>query len=380
MKILLIGEYSRLHNSLKEGLVALGHEVKIVGTGDQFKDFPVDFSIAPKIVHSNIVGLFINKVFFRLFKTDLEDLEKGFYFSRLLPTLQGYDVVQLINSNAIETLPSWQIKLYRKLFEQNDKKFLLICGEEPPIIETLLKNKMKYSILTPYFNNPKLKNLYSYTLKYTTAPYKKLYDFVVSQIDGIITSDLDYKIPMDLQNIKNTFIPNPINTDKIKFVPNLVSDKIFIFHGVNNLSSIKKGNLYFEEALKIIKEKYPEKVEILQVENVPYNEYIKMYKKAHILLDQVFGYDQGYNALEAMASGKVVFTGAESEFSDYYHLNQMVNINAVPNVSRIVEDLSYLIENPEEIAVIGKRAHEFIIKEHEYKMIAQRYLAEWNSK
>lgn len=378
MKILLIGEYSRLHNSLKEGLMALGHEVKIVGTGDAFKGFPVDFSIAPKVFGSNGLSRFINKFFFRLFKTDLEDLEKGWYFSRLLPMLKGYDVVQLINSNAIETLPSWQIKLYRKLFEQNNKKFILICGEEPPIIEELLKNKLKYSILTPYLQNPKLKNEYAYTLKYTTLPYQKLYDFVASQADGIITSDLDYKIPMDLQNIKNTFIPNPINTDKIAFVQNPVSEKIFIFHGVNRLSSIKKGNAYFEAALEIVRDKYPEKVEILQVESVPYKDYIKLYKKAHILLDQVFGYDQGYNALEAMAGGKVVFTGAESEFTKHYHLDKPVNMNAIPDALKIAQDLSYLIENPSEITEIGERAREFILKEHEYKMIAQRYLEVWS--
>jgi hypothetical protein len=37
MKVLLVGEYSRLHNSLKEGLLELGHEVSIVGHQDGFK-------------------------------------------------------------------------------------------------------------------------------------------------------------------------------------------------------------------------------------------------------------------------------------------------------------------------------------------------------
>ena len=61
MKILLIGEYSRLHNSLKEGLESLNHEVTIVGTGDKFKNFPVDISIAPKIISSNLVLTYLNK-------------------------------------------------------------------------------------------------------------------------------------------------------------------------------------------------------------------------------------------------------------------------------------------------------------------------------
>ena len=34
MKVLLLGEYSGLHNTLKTGLVALGHQVTLVGDGD----------------------------------------------------------------------------------------------------------------------------------------------------------------------------------------------------------------------------------------------------------------------------------------------------------------------------------------------------------
>jgi hypothetical protein len=53
------------------------------------------------------------------------------------------------------------------------------------------------------------------------------------------------------------------------------------------------------------------KVEII-TKSIPYKDYINLYK-SHIVLDQVFSYDQGYNALEAMAKA-VVFTGAETEF------------------------------------------------------------------
>ena len=37
MRILLVGEFSRLHNSLKAGLVAQGHDVILVNNGDGFK-------------------------------------------------------------------------------------------------------------------------------------------------------------------------------------------------------------------------------------------------------------------------------------------------------------------------------------------------------
>ena len=48
MKVLLVGEYSRLHNSLKEGLQKLGHEVFIVGDKDGFKNYPIDYLIEKK--------------------------------------------------------------------------------------------------------------------------------------------------------------------------------------------------------------------------------------------------------------------------------------------------------------------------------------------
>jgi glycosyltransferase involved in cell wall biosynthesis len=112
---------------------------------------------------------------------------------------------------------------------------------------------------------------------------------------------------------------------------------------------------------------------------VPYDEYIKSYNSAHILLDQVYAYDQGYNALESMAKGKVVFTGAENEFNDYYNLKERVAVNALPDVNKLVLELSYLIDNPNEISAIGERARNFIEKEHECKKIANDYLETWTT-
>ena len=99
---------------------------------------------------------------------------------------------------------------------------------------------------------------------------------------------------------------------------------------------------------------------------------------AHILLDQVYAYDQGFNALEAMAKGKVVFTGAEKEWLDYHGLvEDTVAINALPDVAAIVEKLSWLIENPDKIVEISKNARTFIEQRHDYVKAAQDYLDKW---
>ena len=377
MKILLVGEFSRLHNSLKEGLVVLNHDVQIVGTGDDFKAFPVDYSITPTIITSSALFKFINKVFYKLFKSDLQLLERGIRFYFLLPKLKNYDLVQLINSDALETYPIASRFLLQKLFNQNKKISLLICGEDTPIVEYLLKKEMKYSILSPLFADEKLRKNYNYSLKYTQPNYRKTFNFITQKSSSIITSDLDYKIPMEKMGYDAHFIPNPINTDKIAFEPLKIEDKIIIFLGINESSSVKKGSGFFEKALAIIKQKYPNQVEIIITRSIPYRQYIEAYNKAHILLDQVYSYDQGYNALEAMAKGKVVFTGAENEFFKAYNLTQKVAINALPNVDSLVEELSFLIENPEEIIAIGKSARTFVEKEHNQIDIAERYLEIW---
>ncbi|OIV41313.1 glycosyltransferase [Flavobacterium johnsoniae] len=374
MRILLVGEYSRLHNSLKEGLEALQHEVSIIATGDNFKKFPVDYSIHPKFFLDNKFLVFCNKVFFRIFKTDLQLAEKGIRFWFLLPKLKNYDVVQLINSNAIETYPFFSKFLLKRLFRQNKKSFLLVCGEDTPIIDFLLKDEVKYSILTPLLQNKKLAPNYHFSLKYTRKNYRDLYEFVSKKVIRIMVSDLDYKLPLP----DKILIPNPVNIDKISFEPIVISQKIIIFAGKNNSSAIKKGTAFFEEALLIILKKYGPRVGIIKVEDAPYKEYITLYNQAHILLDQVYGYDQGYNALEAMAKGKVVFTGAESEFTEHYNLTERVCVNALPDVDYLVNELSFLIENPDEITAIGKRARAFIEKEHHYIKIAQKYLDTWN--
>src|SRR5690554_1878487 len=109
MKILLLGEYSRLHNSLKEGLQALGHEVVIIGTGDGFKKFPVDIYLKEKYRTGTLSIL--KKVIYKLTNTDLTSCNIHKQFKKHEHNLKGFDVVQLINENSFYTIPSVEKKL-----------------------------------------------------------------------------------------------------------------------------------------------------------------------------------------------------------------------------------------------------------------------------
>src|SRR5690606_14799429 len=122
MRILLVGEYSRLHNSLKEGLLALGHEVTLVGTGDGFKNYPVDYSIEARFFKSRIPNLF-RQAIFRLTKKDVAHWEYGFRFKKLLPRLIDFDVVQLISETPTFAPPDTEYRMLETLARQNKKMF-----------------------------------------------------------------------------------------------------------------------------------------------------------------------------------------------------------------------------------------------------------------
>lgn len=378
MKILLLGEYSRLHNSLKEGLIALGHEVIIVSNGDGFKNYPSDYSIKPIWSYSKI-GNFFRQIIFRITKFDFQKIEQGIRFYFLLNKLKGFDFVQLINERPIKTTAKFELYLLKKIFKNNNKVFLLSCGIDYLLVKSLLEKKIPKSILNPYFEDKSVKNSYQFVFEYMQKSHFKVHDFVYQNSLGIIASDMDYFLPMNNDPKFIELIPNPINTEIIKTTKKIQNPKIVIFLGINQWNSIQKGIVFFEKALTIIKEKYVDKIEIIITKNIPYQEYKSIYDKANILLDQCYAYDQGYNALEAMARGKVVFTGAEKEFLERYNLQEdEVAINAKPDVDYLVEKLSMLIENPKKITEIGKNARAFIEKEHDYILVAKKYLSTWN--
>ena len=380
MKILLLGEYSHLHNTLKNGLISLGNEVVLLGDGDGFKNFPSDLSIKPSFSNKSL-GKWLKIILFKVTRFDLSELERGIRFYFHLKKLKGFDTVQLINERPIKTLPFLERFLLKKLFKNNTNIVLLSCGVDFISVEYMLQKKFKYSMMDPYFKDKTLLNDYRYILNYTKPNHQKTHRLVFNAITKVVASDMDYVLPLKNHPKFYGLIPNPINCDAIDFNPLKTTNKIKFFLGINRGTYVKKGIHFFEEALAIIEKKYADKISITSAENIPYKEYLLLYNDTHILLDQVYAYDQGYNALEAMAAGKVVFTGAETEFSEQYQLKENeVCINALPSTKGLVEKFSWLIENPENIIEIGKNARHFIEENHHYKKVAAQYLEVYNLK
>jgi len=376
MRILLVGEYSRFHNSLKEGLQKLGNDVLIVSNSD-FRNFPVDFSIASKFCSTKLINIF-RQFIFRLFRFDIAKLELGIRFYLLLPNFENFDVVQFISETPIKTTKRIEFFLLKKIFKQNKNVYILSCGADYLNMKYDIENKNKKSILQAFFKNPNLTKEYESYFDILKENHKKVHEFVLDNCKGLIANDFDYVDATKNHPKYLGLIPYPINFKKLHFEDLKIDAEIVIFLGINEWNYHQKGIYYFEKALEIIAYKYDSKVKIIKAKSIPYNDYINLYNKAHILLDQTYSYDQGYNALEAMAKGKVVFTGAERDFIEHYKITRSVCVNARPDIDYLVNELSFLIENPDEIIGIGKRARAFIKKEHHYIKIAEKYIEAWN--
>ena len=376
MKILLVGEYSRLHNSLKEGLQSLGHDVVLIATGDHFKKFPADIQLKLKY-HTGIMK-YVKVGIYKIFGVDITAKSIRRQFFKNAERLRGFDVVQLINESPFGLMPEDEKVFIDFLHRNNEKMFLLSCGTDHLSVKYALSDDLPYTILKEYKDKRIAEAEFKYVLKYISPAFEDLHRFVYERIRGVIASDLDYHLPLVGRTSYLGMIPNPVNIDQLEKIKLPEPLPIRIFLGINRSGYHTKGIRYFEEALEIIRSKYPEKVEIKIVENLPYKEYIEIYNESHILLDQALGQDQGYNALEAMAKGKVVFTGADKPFREHYGLEETVAINALPDAQYIADQLEALILEPEDIKRVGASARKFVATHHDYRKIAQKYLDTWS--
>ena len=378
MKVLLFGEYNRAQWNIKQGLEKLGHEAIVISTRDGFKKVDVDIELKNPFESYWLKKFRI--LIIELFKIDLLGLYTKRQILKLKPQLSNYDVVQFVNEAMFSFDRDTQLEIFNLIHSWNKKCFLLSAGLDFTSVKYAYDKRFRYSILTPFFNNQGSLKDFSAALSYLSQEHIKLHHEVFNKIDGVISNDLDYHIPLIGYKKYIGMIPHAIDTEQLIFTEPNISRKIVIFHGINRANYYKKGNDIFENALAIIEEKFSHKVEIITVENLPYKDYIKSFDGCHILLDQVYAYDQGYNALEAMAKGKVVFTGAEQEFLEYYGLMEdEVCINALPDPEKIAEKLEWLISNPHEIVKISKQARAFVEREHNYQKIVKRYLEIWNA-
>jgi len=361
MKILLVGEYSNVHATLAEGLRSLGHQVTVISNGDFWKNYPRDIDVSRP--EGRLGGL---RLLFRLY--------------RLLPKMKGYDVVQLINPMFFELKAERLFYFYDYLRKHNKKVFLGAFGMDWYwVYYCSVKKPLRYSD----FNFGDKVRTDEEALKgqkdWIGTTKERLNKHIAETCDGIIAGLYEYwacyhpTLPK-----KTTFIPFPIRCPKDVRLSGEVPSKVRIFIGINRSRSVYKGTDIMLRAAQDVLAKYPDKMELIKAESVPFAQYQQMMNGSDAILDQLYAYTPSMNPLLAMSKGIICIGGGEPENYEIINETELRPIiNVEPNYESVYKEVEQLVLHPERIPELKRQSVEYVRKHHDYLKVANQYLSYW---
>jgi hypothetical protein len=355
MRILLLGEFSGVHTNLGKALRDLGHEVMLVSDGDGYRNFHTDLKINTHYI--NIKDLY------KSISTPIKNYNK----------LTGFDVVQLISPFIFnKKIPFYNNLFLTALKKDNKKLFLVNAGAGYANYESNLSLKYSPCTYCEKLDKPRGCPYIKPYAKYATRGIEKM-------VDNIIPFCYEYHLAYK-NNTKCTEIHNfPIDISNKKII-NEINGKIVFFHGMIEGRSGFKGSFIIKKALEKAKEKYPNDIDIKIAGGIPFNDYIKLFSKVNVVVDQVFSYSLAMNALNAMSTGKIVLGGVEPEAYRYLnHAGPIPALNIIPNEDQIVQQVEYIIENRNRIEEWAYASNEFVVQYFDSMKVASHFLKTWSS-
>jgi hypothetical protein len=343
MKILLIGEYSGVHNNLKNALISLGHDVVLLGDGDGYKGFDFDYPIAP----------FSGSLFSKL--------KNILYILKKIPFIYKFDVIQIINPFIIPLHYFYTGIFYLILFRARTVIYYA-CGTDPNFLAS-----RKWFSYFPFDDR------FSSNYRHYKKWHLFYFYFYLRRVNTIISSCYTYRQGyLNYTKHKNT-IPLPSSMIYPKIRHGKENDKIKILFGVTRREM--KGASYIEAALKKILFNYHSLVEICILENVSFTAFTKTLDSMDILVDQCRSYDYGMSAISALERGIITLSGAEPLAMLQCFTIECPVININPDSEQVYAALESLcLMSNDERYELKCRSQAWARKFHDSGVVAQKFL------
>ncbi len=358
MKILLLGEYSNVHWTLAEGLRSLGHEVCVISDGDCWKNYNRDINMT------------------RRSSGKIDGITYYMKILRLLPRLKGFDIVQLINPIFFELRAKRIAPLYKYLRRNNRRIVLGAYGMDYYYVSTCLDCKtFRYSDFN-FGNKQRTDEPFNqHFMKEWLGEKKELNVFIANDCDAIVTGLCEYYMCYrPVYPDKTSFIPFPIKIIETEKREDKHLGPVKIFIGIQKSRSAYKGTDIMLKSLERIKAKYPERIEIIKVESVPFAQYKQLMKSSDAIVDQLYSYTPAMNALQAMSEGLIAIGGAEPE--NYEILGEDTLrpiINVLPYGDDCFQKIEQLVLHPERIPQMKRDSIAYVAKHHDHLKVAKKY-------
>ena len=361
MNILIIGEFSAFAKHLKNGLKLLGHQVVVVNSGDDWKRIAGDSDD----VDFNIRGLTILGRHIKGSERMLAPWTNWRLEKKLRKRLKGIhiDIVVVIGhvflSNNLFTI-GVKVSLVKGLIEKGAKMIQTICYGCPA-----------FQYAYPEFERLSMQH----------HPLKEpRFSFLIKNADAIIPTTYSYYYAITsycnhfgFSDAKITrAIPLPITVDKDVIIRPCQDRKIVIFHGISR--PVLKGTGFIKNAMDRIQREYPNSVECICEERLPYNDYIKLFDRIDILIDQVYFSGWGVNAAIGAMKGKCVLAPCGKDNGDNMQIPDIPFVQIEPDSDQIYAVLKNLVENPMEIDRNKRASRCFIEKYCESSVVGRRYI------
>ena len=367
MRILLLGEYSNVHNTLAQGLRALGHEVTVASDGDHWKDYPRDIDLS-RDLESRTGAL---SLLWRIMKA--------------LPSMRGYDIVQLINPIFLELKAERIMPFYRYLRRHNRRILMAAFGMDYywAKVNTDIR-PLRYSDFN--FGSTPRSDIEAQRFRdeWIGTPKQLLNETIARDCDGIPAGLYEYWATYN--EVTDTGRDGRAIRDKMQFIPfpivpqeNPVTTHdggpLRLFAGISPGRNAYKGTDIMLRAAQALRERYPDRLELRIAEGVPFEQYKHMMDGSDAILDQLYSYTPSMNSLLAMSKGIIVVGGGEPENYDILGEKELRPIiNVQPDEQSVYDELEQLLLHPERIPLLKRQSVEYINRHHDYIRVADRYV------
>lgn len=389
MKILLIGEASFLHNTLKKGLVERGHRVTTMSDGNGWHDAPRDIDLRRDGRWGKLGGL---RVVWQLL--------------RHLPQLCGNDVVQIHNYQFVPLMYRWNTLLLRFLKLTNRRVVKGCFGDDPQIFRRQAQGVPAYSdtFWSGQLQNAELHRdriaevvehgaeaswrkttamadalvacLYEYWLDYNEPPYAAKLHYVPLPIE---CEEMVRWCDGEMVKCLGNDTPSPSHSNDSQLPTNLTTSPphpLTILIGLQPKRDFMKGAMKIAAFVEDVARRHPGKVQIKYVEGVPYDEYMHLLAEADVLVDQLYSYTPSMNSLAAMARGTVVIGGGEEEYYEFIGedtLRPIINVRPdVPDEENIAA-IERALFTDGMLERMAQESIQFVHKYHDYRHVAEQY-------
>lgn len=365
MKILLLGEASFVHSTLRKGFGELGHKVTLVSAGCIW-DCPRDIDISRNMRWGKLSGL---KVIWTILKN--------------LNVFIGNDIVQMNDFHTIPLKLGWN-ELFFKFIKRFNKKVVRGCwGDDSVVFEAQAQGILAYSdthIGTNAINVEENK----WRIEEQHLPeFVSCSRYVNSHADAFAACLYEYYVYYNRDEYRSRlhYLPLPIEIPEAKDIRVKGAQwPIKVLVGIQKRRDFIKGASIIGNLVERIAEENPYKVEVIRVYDVPYRDYCKMLEEADVLVDQLYSYTPAMNSLAAMARGTVVIGGGEEEYYEFIgekELRPIINVRPCQDEYNM-NVLRDALLTPGRISQLSRQSADFVRKHHDYMKVSKLYIEMYN--